>query len=215
MSAPSQTAELESALLARAKALSEKSLADAGRKCDELIASANERLRLREEHEAHAAREFSERTYRQRIQAGEIRMQRQLEWLRWRLVQEAMDALSAQLKLFVEDEEQYLRLIGRSLAKAAAAIERRDLVAELNARDWARVSPRWESFCHEAGVTAEVRLAQEPLSCLGGIRVRDVADTIRVDLTFEGRLTRMLEALQQMIMGRLFPVSVVSADDAP
>ncbi len=215
MSPPSQTAELESALLARAKALSEKSLAEAGRTRDELIASANERLRQREEYEARVAREFSERTYRQRVQAGEIRMQRELEWLRWRLVQEAMDALSTELRHLVEDEEKYLQLLGRSLAKAAAAIERRALVAELNARDWARISRRWKSFCDEAGVTVEVRLAQEPLSCLGGIRLRDVADTIRVDLTFEGRLARMREALQQMIMGRLFPVSVVSADDAP
>lgn len=215
MSSPSQTAELEAALLARARAQSEKYLADAHRMHDELVAGANERLRLREDREARLAREFSERTYRQRVQAGEIRLQRELEWLRWHLVQDAIAALSDRLGHLVENEEDYLPVLAGFLARAAAAIGSGGLVAEVNARDWTRISGRWESFCQAAGVTTAVQLASEPLHCLGGIRVRDAGDTMRVDFTIEARLERMREALEQVITGRLFPAPVSSADGAP
>jgi V/A-type H+-transporting ATPase subunit E len=56
----------------------------------------------------------------------------------------------------------------------------------------------------EAGVTKPVTLAPDPIACIGGVRVRNAADTVRVDNTFEGRLDRLHEPLYQLVTERLF-----------
>jgi V/A-type H+-transporting ATPase subunit E len=95
-------------------------------------------------------------------------------------------------------------LLRKYLARAAEVIERDELVAEVNQRDHARLSRGWDAFCREAGVKKRVVLASEPVTCSGGIRLRSVDDVIRVDNTFEGRLERLEEALQQVVLERLF-----------
>ncbi len=204
MNPPVQIGDLESALLQRAKTLAEEYLASARHTRDQIIADANEHLRLREEREILEAKDLSERSYRQRVQSSEIKQQEELDQLRWQLVQEVMSRLSEELTRIVEDEKTYMSLLGKFLAKGVASIEREELVVELNARDHARIASRWDWFCREVGVTKSVHLSPQPLACRGGIRVRSLDDTIRVDTTIEGRLDHMQEALHQVIMERLF-----------
>lgn len=199
-----QIEELESALLARAKALAEEHLANARRTRDQIITDANERQRLREEREILAAKAAAERTYRQRQQAAEIKQQEEIDRLRWGLVRGAMDKLAAELGRLAGDEKTYLPLLRKFLAQAAGAIDAPELVAELNARDHARLAREWETVCRDAGIRKRITLAAEPIACLGGVRVRNADDTIRVDNTFEGRLERLQEALHQVAMERLF-----------
>lgn len=199
-----QIEELESALIARAKALAEEHLANARRTRDQIIADANERQRLREEREILAAKAAAERTFRQRQQAAEIKQQEEIDRLRWSLVRGVMDKLAAELGRLAGDEKTYLPLLRKFLAQAAGAIEEKELVAELNARDHARLAHDWEAVCRDAGIKKRITLAPGPIVCLGGVRVRNTDDTIRVDNTFEGRLERLHEALHQVVMERLF-----------
>ncbi len=199
-----QIEELESALIARAKALADEHLANARRTRDQIITDANERQRLREEREILAAKAAAERTFRQRQQAAEIKQQEEIDRLRWDLVQDVMSRLTAELERIGKDEKTYLPLLRQLLAQAAGVIEEKELVAELNARDHARLSGSWEAFCRDAGVKQRIALAPDPVAGLGGVRVRNANDTIRVDNTFEGRLERLREALHQAVMERLF-----------
>ncbi len=214
MNVSSQAVDLESALIERAKAQSEKCLSDARRTRDELLAAANERLRLREERETHVIRAFSERRYRQRVQAGEIKLRRELEWQRWRLIDDTIARLSARLAALVQKEGAYLPLLTGFLAKAAAEIGDGELVADLNEQDHRRLVPKWEAFFRDAGVGGRVRLAPQPLSSSGGVRVRDLANTVSVDFTIEARLARMQEPLRLVIAARLFPESELAREGA-
>ncbi len=204
MNKQAQINELESALIERAKVLADEYLAQAESARHRIVAEANERLQLREEREILAAKAAAERAFRQRQQAAEIKQQEETDRLRWNLVQTVMDHLTAQLERFGGDEKEYLPLLRRLLSQAAGAIEERELVAELNARDHARLSGDWEAFCRDAGVKQRIVLAPDPVACLGGVRVRNVDDTIRVDNSFNGRLERLREALHQVVMERLF-----------
>jgi V/A-type H+-transporting ATPase subunit E len=199
-----QIEELESALIARAKALAGEHLANARRTRDQIITDADERQRLREEREILLAKAAAERTFRQRQQAAVIKQQEEVDRLRWSLVRGVMDKLTSELRELVLDEKTYVPLLRKFLAQGAGAIEGKELVAELNARDHARLAPDWAAVCRDAGIKKRIALAPEPIVCLGGVRVRNTDDTIRVDNTFEGLLERLHEALHQVVMERLF-----------
>ena len=77
-------------------------------------------------------------------------------------------------------------------------------MAELNARDLERLQPKWGEFVEQAGIGKQVRLSSTPRQCLGGILVRTEDNRIRVDNTFDGRMERFAESLQQVITERLF-----------
>jgi len=196
--------ELEAALLARARALADEHLANARRTRDQILADGAERLRLREEREILAAKAAAERLYRQRVQAAEIKLAEELDRLRWSLVLEALEKMRSRLAALPADEKRYDTLLERYVAQAAEAIERDELVAELNDRDAARLAGRWEAWCRDAGVAKRLRLAPQPIACAGGARVSSADGAIRIDNTFEGRLERMQEALQRTVMERLY-----------
>lgn len=196
--------ELEAALLARAKALAEEHLANARRTRDQILADGAERLRLREEREILAAKAAAERLYRQRVQAAEIKLAEELDRLRWSLVLDMIEKLRPRLAALVADEKRYDALLKRYVAHAAQAIEREELVAELNARDHARLAKGWDAWCRDAGSGKRVRLSPEAIECVGGARVSSTDGAIRIDNTFEGRLERMQEAVQRAIMERLY-----------
>lgn len=196
--------ELETALIARAKALADEHMAHARRARDQIIADANERQRLREEREILAAKAVAERAFRQRQQAAEIKQQEEVDRLRWNLVATVMAHLPAELEKLITDEKIYHSLMRKLLAQAASAVATQELVAEVNARDHARLSKTWEAFCREAGIKNPIALAPESILCSGGVRLRNAADTIRVDNSFEGRLERLQDGLYQIIMQRLF-----------
>jgi len=91
MTQEAQVRELESALLARAKSLAEEHLRAAKAARERIVAQYNDKLRLREEKEVLAAKQTSEKQYKRKVQAAEIRAQGELDRLRWNLVQAVMD----------------------------------------------------------------------------------------------------------------------------
>ncbi|MDA8421343.1 MAG: V-type ATP synthase subunit E family protein [Pseudomonadota bacterium] len=214
MNTLSQSEELEAALIDRAATESRRLLADARRMHDEMLAEAAARIRAREQRETRVAREQADRLFRQRVQAGEMRLKREIEWLRWRLVHEAVAAAEDRFRHLAEAGDDYLALLGRFLASAVEALAPATPVAELNARDLQRVGGRWQAFCSGADA-GTVELSQQPIDCTGGIRVRDGGDTVRVDYTIEARLDRMQEAIRQIIAGRLFQPAASTGQIVP
>ena len=83
-----QVEELERALLARAERLASAYREMTQRSRDTTLREAAERLRLREQREEAIARALGERAFRQQVQASELKMQSQLDRLRWNLVQD-------------------------------------------------------------------------------------------------------------------------------
>lgn len=195
---------LEAALLARAKRLAEEYLSRAQHSRDRIIEEANERLRLREEREILAAKAIAERVYRRQVQASELKLQGKLDRLRWEWVQAVVQDLHHQCKVLATDKSRYLPVLQRLLAAGAAAIEREELIAEINQQDLGRLQTTWKTFAAETAPDKCVVLSSEPLTCSGGVRVVSKDGRIRVDNTFEGRLERLAEELHQSIMERLF-----------
>jgi V/A-type H+-transporting ATPase subunit E len=204
MSHETQLASLQSALLARAKALADETTARGKREADRIIQDTHARLRAREEAEHVSAKARAERVYRQKVQAAEIKMRAELDQLRWAHVQQVMDALQDRLAALVEDEQRYLPLLKSLIAGAALAIEDPDLVAEVNARDYTHLQAQWPVIAAEVAPGKRITLSPEAKECRGGVLVRNVDNTIRVDNRFEGRLERLADAMQRVIVERLF-----------
>jgi V/A-type H+-transporting ATPase subunit E len=202
--APVKAEALERALLARAQTLAAEYLERARRSRDRIINEENERLRLREDREVLAAKALAERTYRRQVQQAELSCQEELDQLRWTLIRSVIDALPERLERIAHDEERYLPLLAQFLAQAARAIEREDLVCELNATDLRRLHSRWDTFARAAVPDRHITLNHEPRQCSGGLLLRTADDRIRVDNTFEGRLARLEETLERVIQERLF-----------
>jgi V/A-type H+-transporting ATPase subunit E len=200
-----QVEELERAILSRAKRLADEYRERAQHSRDNILREAAERLRLREQREESIARSLGDRTYRQQVQASELKMQSHLDRVRWNLVTDVEGRLRERMQIFMADDNAYGVSLKTLLAQAAVEIEAEDLVAELNARDRQRLEPEWDSIVAEAAPGKTVRLAEEPIECVGGIRVRSSDNRIRVDNTFEGRLERLRSRIQQVILERLLP----------
>jgi len=196
--------DLEQALLDRAEALAEEYLNGAERARGQIIEEAGKMLRLREEREILAAKARGERLYRQKVQASEIRMQEELDHLRWTLVQSVLEDVTTRLAQVTEDDALYLPLLRRYLARGARSIERDDLVARVAARDLARLAPRWADFVKEAAPGKRVVLSQQPLDTLGGLMLESADGHIRVNNTFEGRLERLQAEVYRAVTERLF-----------
>lgn len=208
MSAHRAVEDLQSALLQRAESLAEEHRARGRQGRERVIREESERLRLREDREVLAAKELADRTLRRRIQARELRLQGDLDRLRWELVEGVMDGLPERLKDFVMDEERYIALLGGWLSRAVAALPETRLVVELNHRDGGRLRPRWDEFVAQYAPGAALTLSPEARSGIGGVVVRSDDNRIRIDNSFEGRLERLQSELTQVISERLFAYDV-------
>lgn len=198
---------LERALFERAKRLGEEYLARARQTRERMIEEENERLRLREERETLAAEAEAERHYRRRVQAVELQLQGELDRHRW----EMMEAVKAKMRerfLGFAETDKYLSVLGHLLAEAAETLGDEDLVAQLNAADRERLAERWDGFAGDAVPGRKVVLDPEPGAFLGGILVRAADDSVRVDSTFEGRMDRFEDPVNQAIAEILFPAGL-------
>lgn len=196
--------DLESALVFRAEALADEYLNGAERLRGQILEDANKMLRLREEREILAAKAGAERLYRQRVQSAEIKMQEELDHLRWTLVHSVLEDVNAHLAQLASDDETYLPLLTRLLNQGASAIEREQLVARVNQRDLPRLAPRWSEMVKEAGAGKQVNLSQQPIETSGGMLIESADGCIRVDNTFEGRMERLETEIHRAITERLF-----------
>ncbi|NEX21225.1 ATPase [Thiorhodococcus mannitoliphagus] len=202
-----QVEELERAILARAEQLASEYRERANRSRDTILRDAAEKLRLREAREESIAKSLGERTFRQRVQASELKMQTQLDRVRWNLVQGVERRLAERMRAFMEDEQAYGPWLERLIVNAAGLIEADELVVNANAHDQHQLYTRWDLITKEIHDSKHVRLAGKDgaLDTLGGILVLSADGRIRVDHTFEGRLDRLRPKIQQVILERLLP----------
>lgn len=200
-----QVQELERAILTRAERLAGEYRERAQRSRDNILREAAERLRLREQREESIAKSLGERFYRQQVQASELKLQSHLDRVRWNLVTDVENRLRERMEAYMADEAAYTATLKAHLAQAATEIEADELVVELNARDRQRLEPEWGAIAAAAAPGKTLRLADEPITCLGGLRVSSGNNRIRVDNSFEGRLERLRAEIQQVILERLVP----------
>ncbi|MCP3867915.1 MAG: V-type ATP synthase subunit E [Gammaproteobacteria bacterium] len=199
--------QLEAAILERAERLAREYRGRAERGRDHILRDAHEQLKLREEREVLLAKAQAERTYRRRVQANELALHKQMDHLRWNLVEGVRERLVEPIQALTGDDERYLPFLAALLARGAGAIEQQELTAEVNARDQKRLGNDWAGFAAKAVPGKRILLSETPIATLGGIMVRSNDNRIRVDNTFEGRMQRLQGKLHQLIIERLLPGS--------
>lgn len=204
MNPTDQVASLEQAIFERAKTLADEHLRQAQRARERILTDSADRLRLIEEKEMLLAKNRAEREYRRMVQSSEIRMQADMDRLRWGLVQSVMEGVNGRLKTLQADDESGLALLRSLLVEAAQAIERDKLLARLSDFDHRRVGDRWKTEFREAVPGKTIDLSPEPCPCSGGVMVESLDGRISVDNTFEGRMARLEADLERVILERLF-----------
>jgi V/A-type H+/Na+-transporting ATPase subunit E len=200
-----QVEALERAILARAERLAAEFRERANRGRDSILREEAERLRLREEREEGIARALGERSFRQQVQASELKMQSQLDRMRWNLVQDVEQRLEARMQRFMQDQTAYVTWLQALILGAAARIEREQIIVAVNAQDHQRLYARWDDVTEHLPEGHGATLSDEPVTTLGGVLIRSEDGRIRVDHTFEGRLERLRPRIQQVILERLLP----------
>lgn len=203
-----QAQELETAILQRAKRLAVEYRERAERSRDNILQESHKRLHLREEREVLLAKSKAERTFRRQVQANELKLQKEMDHLRWNLVASVHNQLEERLKQLAENEAHYLPLLKSLLVSAAKHFDQPQLVASVNARDLSRLQPRWPEFA-AAVKEREIHLSNTPAACSGGIILSTRAGDIRIDNSFEGRERRLAERINQVILERLFPAGTL------
>lgn len=200
-----QVQELEQAILARAERLAAEYRERANRSRDSILREASERLRLREAREEAIAKALAERTFRQRVQASELKMQSHLDLMRWNLVRDVEQRLEERMRAFMRDEVAYSGWLQALIVGAAGQIERDAVVVSGNARDHQRLFARWDGIVAQLTRGQKASLSETPIETLGGVLLTSADGQIRVDNTFEGRLARLRPHIQQVILERLLP----------
>lgn len=197
--------ELEKAIIKRAEILAKEYDDRATQARNEILHEAHERLSLREDREVQISKQLAERDYARRIQANELKYQRKLDILRWNLVQTVVTQLHERLRLLAEEHsDEYQHLLGILIQNASNSIDSDELIAYVNSSDHKRLGPQWETFVSQYAGNKNIILSNEPIDCIGGVLITNMYDDIRVDNRLEGRMERMTETLNQLIMERLF-----------
>lgn len=205
MSPEDQASTLEAAIIERAETLVEEHLRQAESAHKRIIEDATEKLRLLEEREILSAKARADREYRRRVQAAEIRMQADVDRLRWALVQSVLQGMHARFEAIAGDAARYEPLLRRLLGHAAQNIERDELVAVLCEADHERFAGRWEAIAAETVPSKKIALSPVRGAFSGGVVVSSADGRIRVDNSLEGRVERLEAELHQVILERLFP----------
>ncbi len=204
MSIATPVEQLEQAILKRAQDLVEShSLATQQQKA-QILAEAAKRHQLRENHETEIAKAAAEQQYRRRVQASEIKMQAELDELRWTLIQSILSELHTSLQQLTQQPEQYLSLLIHYLTTAARNLQQNEMVVTVNEKDYKWLAPQWQQLLDTSQLTQSCRLACSENQFMGGILVSDNQDKIRIDNTFEGLLERFEMTLCQEINQQLF-----------
>ncbi len=204
MDSESQVNQLEQVLLGQAQSLAREELRHAEVACNRIRSEAAARLKLLEERETLAAKSDAERLVRRGIQAEETRLSGELDRLRWTLSETILSQVREALRDLTQDQERYLPVLSGFLAEGARSLPPGPLVAEVNGADLDRLHALWAEFVRQAAPDRQVELAGHGLPSLGGMRVRTADNRVRLDQTFESRLTRLAEDLARVAMEQLF-----------
>lgn len=199
------TEKLEGLLQAQAMDLAERHLEKGRQTGEQIIKDTQARLRKLEEGEELRFQLEAEHLCRQIMQTARLRIDAELDRLRWTLVQGVLQEARMRLGTLVEDRERYRAVLARYLAEAARAIPAGYLKAELSPRDVEWLRPDWPAMAEQAAPGRQVYLMASAGPVSGGMRVSNEEGSQRIDNTFDGRLTRMENELLGAIMDRLFP----------
>jgi len=195
--------KLATAIQQRAKSLADSHLAQAQQQRDNILEEARNRLQQREQQEIQRAKTAGERLYRQQVQASEIKMQTELDQLRWQLVEDIIAQLRQQLTELTQQPERYLDLLTHYFLKAVALFEDSELVAEVNEQDYQWLKEQWDELVQDKLSEKNCSLAINEQPCSGGILVHNQANRIRIDNTFEGLMSRLEQEIYQTITTQL------------
>jgi len=204
VSTDTQITQLEKAIYKRAQILADTHLHAARQQCDRILVETNRRLRQQEDREINIAKVAADQAYRRHVQASEIRMQAELDQLRWSLVQSVMNRLEAHLKMLTQQHDKYISLLKQYFKSAAQVLDSQALIVEVNADDYALLSKQWEAFVQETAPDKKCELTVKTRNSIGGLLVRSQDNRVRVDNTFEGLILRLENELYQAITAQLF-----------
>jgi V/A-type H+/Na+-transporting ATPase subunit E len=199
-----QVESLENSILQRAEELAEQMLHKARTRSDNLLRETTDRLSLSEERETTSSRAEAERAQRRQVQAEELKQQARLDRLRWELVQAVQSRLTERMQMLRDREDEYLDWLSAMLAEGAALLPDGELLAEVNQADHTLLSDRWEQLVAQVAPGRSIRLSEQPTWGSGGVRLRNADNTAQIDNRFEGRLARYEQAIQRVILERLF-----------
>ncbi|RNE94642.1 V-type ATP synthase subunit E [Marichromatium sp. AB32] len=207
-----QVDELEQAILARAERLAAEYRARAASRRDTILREAAERLRAREQHEEQVARALAERSFRQQVQASELKLQTHLDRVRWNLMQAVERGLEERMRAFIAERDTYGDWLATLIVRDAGLIEQPRLRVEANAHDLVLLRERWAAILAALPEGREAELVEEPIAALGGVRVSDAEGRVRIDDTHAGRLERLRPEIQRVILERLLPNGLDTAN---
>lgn len=200
----SQIEKLEQAILQRAQTLADNHLSSAEQQRQKIMADSAKRLRYREEQATNEAKTAAEQEYHRLVQASEVKMQAELDQVRWSLMQSAMNALREKLLAVAQQPEQYLIVLKQYLQQAANIIEANELEVLVNQNDHDLLSEQWSDFIEECAINKPCHLSAEKQPFLGGVLVRSQDNRIQVDNTFDGIIERLLDDIYQEMNTQLF-----------
>jgi len=208
MNIDTQLEDLENAILKRAQALVDSQHHNAEQQRAQILAEAAQRLQQLERRETAVAKSASEQTYRRRVQASEIKLQAEVDQLRWSLVQNVMQQLRQHLIQLCSDAPQYLGLLRQYLRHAAQALNVPELVVLCNARDYALLEKQWDSFIKSCEFTQSCELRASPKNFSGGFIVQSPDARMQIDNSFEGVISRQEMELYQEITAQLLATTL-------
>lgn len=197
-----QLEQLETAIRSQAKNLADSNLQAAQQQRAKILADANKQLTKREEREIEKAQAAAEQEYRRKVQAGEIAMQAELDQLRWSLVQSVMANMQQYLQNLTPDN--YINLLKQYLTHTSSLFEDKDLVVEVNAKDYQLLAPQWEAIVKECVADKRCILSMETKQITGGLIIHNATNRIRIDNSFEGLIARLENEIYQVITAQLF-----------
>ncbi len=204
METDSQVSQLEQALLRQAESLAREHLRNAEAARNRIRAEFEARIKLKEEREVLAAKAEAEHIVRRRTQAAETRLAADLDRLRWALTESVLAQMRERLRELVKDTPRYDAALTGLLRAAVAQLPAGDLVAEVNAADYARLADQWPQIAADVAPGRQLTLALLERPSDGGVRVRLADDRAQVNQTFEARQERLADDLARVVMERLF-----------
>jgi V/A-type H+-transporting ATPase subunit E len=198
------TGKLEGLLQAQAMGLAEEHLESGRRAAAQIRQETEARLQRLRDGEERRFQQESELLCRQLLQGAKLRVDADIDRMRWALAQDVLAGARARMEKLVAEPARYHQVLEAYLAEAAASLPAGDLVAELNPRDLEGLRAKWESLAARAAPGRKVALAPLAVHASGGMLVRSADGRLRVDNTFEGRLARMHDEVLEVIMEKLF-----------
>ena len=175
MTAQEQAAALEKAIFDRARSLAEEHRQQAERIAEEIRRDTQERRSRFEAMAESRAASRAEREYRRLIQAAEIRLQAELDRMRWGLVESVLHTVDERLQQLRDDADAYPGLLRRLLSQASKEIKEERLTVRVREADYERLEEQWEALTVVAAPDKVLTLSKEPFPCSGkpGIFQRD------------------------------------------